>query len=179
MAAMWMCSSLVIWAMVPNIQFLHALVVGACVTPTDPVLSNSIVKGKFADKNVPRPLQRIIIAESGANDGLGYPFLFFAIYLLKYTGMGGAGTSGGAAKAIGLWFYETWLYTVILSVVYGITVGWLARELLHWAEEKKYIDRESFLVFAIALAVSLILRLEKSEHGSLTACSFLFWAHVV
>ncbi|KAE8150748.1 Sodium/hydrogen exchanger family-domain-containing protein [Aspergillus avenaceus] len=156
MAAMWLCSSLVIWAMVPHLNFLHALVVGACVTPTDPVLSNSIVKGKFADKNVPRPLQRIIVAESGANDGLGYPFLFFAMYLLKYVGMGGEGYIGGAGKAMGLWFYETWCYTVILSVVYGITVGWISRELLHWAEEKHYVDRESFLVFAIALALFIL-----------------------
>ncbi|THC96113.1 hypothetical protein EYZ11_004387 [Aspergillus tanneri] len=156
MAAMWMCSSLVIWAMVPKFEFLHALVVGACVTPTDPVLSNSIVKGKFADKNVPRPLQRIIVAESGANDGLGYPFLFFGLYLLKYTGMGGEGYSGGAGKAMGLWFYETWVYIVILSVVYGITVGWISRELLHWAEEKRYVDRESFLVFAIALSLFIV-----------------------
>ncbi|OGM39631.1 Na/H antiporter [Aspergillus bombycis] len=156
MAAMWLCSSLVVWAMIPNFQFLHALIIGACVTPTDPVLSNSIVKGKFADKNVPRPLQRIIVAESGANDGLGYPFLFFAMYLLKYTGMGGAGYNGGAGKAMALWFYETWAYTVILSVVYGITVGWVSRELLHWAEEKRYVDRESFLVFAIALALFIV-----------------------
>ncbi|CAG7968477.1 unnamed protein product [Penicillium olsonii] len=154
MAAMWMCSSLVIWAMVPNFKFLHALIVGACVTPTDPVLSNSIVKGKFADKHVPRGLQRIIIAESGANDGLGYPFLFFGIYLLQYTGMGAQSYSGGAGKAMGLWFYETWAYTILLSVAYGTVVGWIARKLLHWAEEKHYVDRESFLVFAIALAVS-------------------------
>lgn len=157
MAAMWICSSLIVWAMVPNLKFLHALIVASCVTPTDPVLSNSIVKGKFADKNVPRPLQRIIIAESGANDGLGYPFLFFGIYLLKYTGMGGEGYSGGAGKAMGLWFYETWVYTIILSVLYGIVCGWLSRKLLHWAEERRYVDRESFLVFAIALAVSIYL----------------------
>lgn len=154
MVAMWMCSSLIIWAMIPNFEFLHALIVGACVTPTDPVLSNSIVKGKFADKHVPRPLQRIIVAESGANDGLGYPFLFFGIYLLKFLGMGGQGYSGGAGKAMGLWFYETWAYTIVLSVAYGTVTGWLARKLLHWAEEKHYVDRESFLVFAIALAVS-------------------------
>ncbi|PKY02452.1 putative Na/H antiporter [Aspergillus campestris IBT 28561] len=156
MSAMWMCSSLVIWAMVPNLSFLHALVIAACVTPTDPVLSNSIVKGKFADKNVPRPLQKIIVAESGANDGLGYPFLFFGMYLVKYTGMGGAGQVGGAGKAMGLWFYETWVYTVILSVIYGIFVGWCSRELLHWAEEKHYVDRESFLVFAIALSLFIV-----------------------
>ena len=154
MAAMWIFSSLIIWALVPNFKFLHALIVGACVTPTDPVLSNSIVKGKFADKHVPRPLQQIIVAESGANDGLGYPFLFFGMYLLKYVGMGGMGYSGGAGKAIGLWFYETCVYTILLSVAYGTAVGWLSRKLLHWAEEKHYVDRESFLVFAIALAVS-------------------------
>ncbi|KAJ5928073.1 Cation/H+ exchanger [Penicillium verhagenii] len=156
MAAMWICSSLIIWAMVPNFKFLHALIVAACVTPTDPVLSNSIVKGKFADKHVPRPLQRIIVAESGANDGLGYPFLFFGIYILKYTGMGGQGYSGGAGTAMGLWFYETWVYTIVLSIVYGATVGWISRKLLHWAEEKHYVDRESFLVFAIALALFVV-----------------------
>lgn len=154
MAAMWICTSLLVWAMVPHLEFLHAIIIGACVTPTDPVLSNSIVKGKFADKNVPRPLQRIIVAESGANDGLGYPFLFLGLYLLKYVGMGGAGTTGNGGTAIAKWFYETWCYEILLGVAYGIVVGWLARHLLHWAEEKKYIDRESFLVFAIALAVS-------------------------
>lgn len=157
MAAMWMCSSLLVWAMVPDLQFLHALIVGACVTPTDPVLSNSIVKGKFADKHVPRPVQRIIIAESGANDGLGYPFLFLGIYLLQFHGDGGAGTTGGAGRALGMWFYETWCYTILMSVAYGIVVGWLSRKLLHWAEEKRYVDRESFLVFAIALAVSAFI----------------------
>jgi len=98
-------------------------------------------------------LQKIIIAESGANDGLGYPFLFIALYLIKYTGDGGLGQSGGAQKAMGLWFGETWGYTILLSVVYGATVGWIAKELLHWAEEKNFIDRESFLVFAITLAL--------------------------
>ncbi|QSZ32776.1 hypothetical protein DSL72_002355 [Monilinia vaccinii-corymbosi] len=156
MTVMWLASSLLVWAMVPNLPFLHALAVGACVTPTDPVLSNSIVKGKFADKNIPKELQKIIVAESGANDGLGYPYLFLALYLIKYTGEGGAGQTGGASKAISLWFAETWAYTIILSVIYGATVGWIAKELLHWAEEKRFVDRESFLVFAITLALFIV-----------------------
>ncbi|KAH8907149.1 hypothetical protein BR93DRAFT_896662 [Coniochaeta sp. PMI_546] len=156
MAAMWVSTSLIIWALAPNLKFLHALAIGACVTPTDPVLSNVIVKGKFADHNVPRELQQIIIAESGANDGLGYPFLFFALYLIKYIGDGGVAETGGAGLAMGLWFGETWGYTIILSVVYGATVGWIAKELLHWAEEHKYVDRESFLVFAISLSLFIV-----------------------
>ena len=154
MTAMWLCSSLLVWGMVPKLSFLHSLAIGACVTPTDPVLSNSIVKGKFADRNIPKDLQKIIVAESGANDGLGYPFLFLALYIIKYVGSEGSGQPGGARLAMGDWFGEIWGYTILLSVVYGTAVGWIAKEMLHWAEEKKYVDRESFLVFAITLAVS-------------------------
>jgi len=155
MTVMWICTSALIFAFVPNISFLQALAVGACVTPTDPVLSNSIVKGQFADKNIPKELQKIIIAESGANDGLGYPFLFLPLYLITYLGHDDAGQNHAITHAIGLWFGETWGYVILLSVVYGAAVGWIAKKLLHWAEERKYIDRESFLVFAISLAVSL------------------------
>ena len=154
MTAMWLCSSLIIWGMIPRLSFLHSLAIGACVTPTDPVLSNSIVKGKFADKNIPKDLQKIIIAESGANDGLGYPFLFLALYVIKYIGFEGVGQREKARLAMVDWFSETWGYTIILSVVYGAIVGWIAKESLHWAQEKKWVDRESFLVFAITLAVS-------------------------
>ncbi|KAK4962829.1 hypothetical protein LTR10_000456 [Elasticomyces elasticus] len=156
MCCMWISTSLLVWALVPNINFLFALAVGASVTPTDPVLSSSIVKGKFADKNISPPLQKIIIAESGANDGLGYPFLFLALYLIKYTGDHGQGVHGGAGHAMALWFYDTWVYVIILSVVYGAVVGWIAKELLHWAEERHYVDRESFLVFAITLALFIV-----------------------
>ncbi|KAK5661523.1 hypothetical protein OQA88_11427 [Cercophora sp. LCS_1] len=153
MVSMWLATSLLVWGLVPGTGFLHALAIGACVTPTDPILSNVIVKGKFADHNVPKELQRIIIAESGANDGLGYPFLFFALYLIKYVGGGYQSAAGGAGRAMALWFGETWGYTILLSVVYGAVVGWVAKELLHWAEERKFVDRESFLVFAISLAL--------------------------
>lgn len=158
MTGMWVVTSLLVWAMVPHLSFLQALAVGACVTPTDPILSNSIVKGKFADKNIPKELAKLVIAESGANDGLGYPFLFLPLYLIKYVGDRGPGEAGGARMAMGLWFGETWGYTIVMSIAYGATVGWIAKELLHWAEERHYVDRESFLVFAIALAVSAAKR---------------------
>ncbi|KAK7921061.1 cation/H+ exchanger [Apiospora marii] len=154
MTLMWLVTSLLIWGLVPRLPYLHALAIAACVTPTDPVLSNVIVKGRFADNNVPKELQKIIIAESGANDGLGYPFLFFALYLIQYVGDGSSHAAGGGAReAMGLWFGETWGYTILLSVVYGAVVGKIFLHLLHFAEEKKWVDRESFIVFALSLAL--------------------------
>lgn len=39
---------LLIWALIPGLTFLESLVIGSCVTPTDPVLTNSICKGESA-----------------------------------------------------------------------------------------------------------------------------------
>ena len=156
MTCMWLISSMLIWMMVSELSFLQALAVGACVTPTDPVLSSSIVKGKFADNYVPKGLQRLIIAESGANDGLGYPFLFLALYMIKYTNGGSLGQIAGAEEALRLWLGGMWGYTILLSVAYGAAVGWTARELLKRTEQSNFVDRESFVVFPIALALYIV-----------------------
>ncbi|KAJ5085070.1 hypothetical protein N7532_009841 [Penicillium argentinense] len=108
----------------------------------------------LAGVQLPSKLQNLFIAESGTNDGLGYLFFFFALYLIKYVGSGAAEDSAG--DAMGLWFGFTWGYTIILSVLYGAAVGWVGKKLLHWAEERNYVDRESFLVFAIALALFVL-----------------------
>ncbi|ODQ50175.1 hypothetical protein SAICODRAFT_10227 [Saitoella complicata NRRL Y-17804] len=157
MTTMWVISALFVYLLIPNLHYIEALVIAACVTPTDPILANSIVRGRFAEKYVAPHLRNIISAESGANDGFGYPFLFLATYLIKYD----------SGKAIGMWFYETWCYNILLSCAYGTVIGWLAKEVLHFSEKnvwlklikssaggsRKYIDKESFLVFAIALAL--------------------------
>jgi NhaP-type Na+/H+ or K+/H+ antiporter len=46
MTCAWFISSLLVWGLIPGLTFLECLVIGACVTPTDPVLANSICKGE-------------------------------------------------------------------------------------------------------------------------------------
>lgn len=175
MVCMWLCTGLLVWAFVPNLSFLSSLAIGACVTPTDPVLSNTIVKGKFAERNVPRELRNIIVAESGTNDGLGYPFLFLPLFLVRYMNSP-AENSAAVGMAFSRWLYETWMYQVVFGVAYGAVVGLAAKKLLRWAEAKRYVDRESFIVFVIALAVSvprrpnsqpLVLKLVSSSSSEL------------
>ncbi|KAL2882673.1 hypothetical protein SGCOL_001880 [Colletotrichum sp. CLE4] len=158
MIGMWTCTSAVVWLLVPDLPLVHALAIAACITPTDPVLSTTIVKGRFAEENVPEDLQQIIVAESGANDGLGYPFLFLALYLIKYTESDGnpASSEGGFDAALSLFFGQTCVYVVLMSVFYGWVVGLLAQRLLHWAERRKYVERECFLLFPIGLAIFIL-----------------------
>lgn len=146
MTLKWVISALVINLIFP-LSYLEALVIGACITPTDPVLANAIVKGRYAEQSVPRDLRSLISAEAGANDGFGYPFLFLAVYLLK------APTRG---EAIADWFVHTWLYEICLSVIFGICLGLIARLGLKYAILRKWIDQEAFVSFFLALSLSTI-----------------------
>lgn len=112
------------------------------MTCTDPILSQAIAKGPFADKFVARDLREIISSEAGANDGFGFPFLMLATYLIRHADVPGAGEGihagsgevgrlgGGVSKAMENWFVETWLYFVLMSVVYGAVCGYGSCRLL-------------------------------------------------
>ncbi|KAJ2713027.1 hypothetical protein H4R19_002453, partial [Coemansia spiralis] len=147
MVVMWLVTAGIIRLMF-QISFKQALLIASCAAPTDPILANSVVKGRYAEANVPKNVRDALSAESGINDGLGLPFLYLALYLLDegYT----------TRHAIGKWFYWTWCYNILLSIVIGIVVGYVARKLLRLAESYDLIDKESFLAFSIGLAVFIV-----------------------
>ncbi|KAF9432713.1 hypothetical protein BGZ76_010426 [Entomortierella beljakovae] len=146
MVFMYLTSALLIWGLIPNLGFIEAMAIAACVTPTDPVLSNSVVKGRFAEKHVPPRIRYLLSAESGINDGMGLPFLFLALYLL---------IENTAGEAIWKWIYLVWGYQILLSVIIGGVIGFAARKLVKGAKNRKLMDKESFLVFSIALALAV------------------------
>ncbi|KAI8647790.1 Sodium/hydrogen exchanger family-domain-containing protein [Parasitella parasitica] len=161
MIFMWLISGLFIWWLIPPINYLHGLVIAACVCPTDPILANSVVKGRFAEKHVPAHIRNALSAESGANDGMGFPFLFLALFLISEPNVG---------TAIGKWIYITLLFQIALSCVIGLIVGWVARKILQWSERNHLIDKPSFLCFAIALALFLMSMTGFSGSDDLLAC---------
>ncbi|KAJ4399063.1 hypothetical protein N0V85_006121, partial [Neurospora sp. IMI 360204] len=177
MTIMWLCTTLCMLATVPNLSLLSALVIASCVTCTDPILSQAIAKGPFADKFVARDLREIISSEAGANDGFGFPFLMLAVYLMRHAnGDGSSGEHGAAAAAevlarsaegvgrlgggvgvaIGNWVVETWLYIVLMSVAIGVLVGFVAGKALKFGLHRKWVDSESYLLYPTALGLFLV-----------------------
>lgn len=141
----WLITSLFVWWMVPTINWLESLVVAACVTATDPVLASSVVgKGKFA-KRVPKHLRDLLSAESGCNDGMAFPFVYLAIYLIQ--------DELNAKDVTFHWIVYTILYECVFGAVYGFLIGYFARHGIKYAEKHDLIDRESFLVFYFVLAL--------------------------
>lgn len=149
MTTAWFATALLIWGFIPNLTFLESLCIAAAVTPTDPVLANSITTGRYAEKHVPANVRNIIVAESGANDGLGFPFLYLSIYLLARSG---EDQSSSVGTEVGRWVYAVVIYQILLSIAFGSLVGYLARKSLKWAESRSYIDKANFFAYGLGLA---------------------------
>ncbi|PWN25455.1 hypothetical protein BDZ90DRAFT_233914 [Jaminaea rosea] len=155
MTTAWFVTALLIWGLIRtpgewSLTFLESLCIAAAVTPTDPVLANSITKGRYAEKHVPANVRNIILAESGANDGLGFPFLYIAVYLIDRASIDRGDSVG---TEVGRWVYAVVIYQIILSCVYGFVVGFIARKTLKWAEGRQYIDKDNFFAFGLGLAL--------------------------
>ncbi|KAK8059298.1 Sodium/hydrogen exchanger family protein [Apiospora saccharicola] len=172
MTVMWLCTTACILLTIPKLTLLAALVIGSCVTCTDPILSQAIAKGPFADRYVTRDLREIISSEAGANDGFGFPFLMLAVYLMRHSELGADVTShegvarrseeevgrlgGGIGLALGNWAVETWLYIVLLSIAYGAVVGYGCQKMTKFSLRKQWIDSESYLLYPTAMGLFLV-----------------------
>ncbi|PGH23789.1 sodium/hydrogen antiporter [Polytolypa hystricis UAMH7299] len=141
----WLITSLFIWWLIKPLSWLESLAVAACVTATDPVLASSVVgKGKFA-KRVPKHLRDLLSAESGCNDGMAFPFIYLAVYIIAYM--------PDSKKVAFHWICFTILYECVCGAIFGFAIGYIGRHAIKFAERKTLIDRESFLVFYFVLAL--------------------------
>ncbi len=128
-----------------------AVLLGACITPTDPVLASSVVTGEPAEEHLPARTRQLVSTESGVNDGLALPLVLLGIAVVL-------GDSIGKAAAEGV-------YQVVVGVAVGVVAGVVAGRMVARAEDKSDIDRGSALVVTLLLAVAVlgVARLLKSD----------------
>ena len=95
-----------------DLTWTEAFLVGALLSPTDPVLSSSVVN----NPRVPRVIRHSLNLESGLNDGLALP----AVLAL---------TAALMADNDFVW-WRFLLQDVTLGVAYGVVIGYLASHVL-------------------------------------------------
>jgi sodium/hydrogen antiporter len=130
-----------------------ALLLGAALAPTDPVLAADVQVGEPTDDEDSEDEVRFALtSEAGLNDGLAFPFVYAAIAMAMY----GAAPSGW----IGRWLTVDVLYKGVAGVAGGLLIGWLLGKLFFRARsEKLRLARhsEGFLALAATfLAYGLV-----------------------
>ncbi|MEL6605475.1 MAG: cation:proton antiporter [Cyanobacteria bacterium J06614_10] len=138
-----------------GLPLADAILLGACLAPTDPVMAHSVQVGP-PNKGREDPVRFGLTTEAGLNDGLAFPFIYLAINAAKHNGTLGSWLGG--------WLAYDLAYRVIVGCLVGIGVGWLVA---HYAfrisdETKREETREGLFVVA---AIFLSYGLAEAIHG--------------
>jgi NhaP-type Na+/H+ or K+/H+ antiporter len=133
-----------------------ALLLGAVLAPTDPVLASDVQVGEPLTEDVEEPadedeqqledddIRFSLTAEAGLNDGLAFPFVHLALLLLA-----GGFTFVDAGAWVG-WYV---LGKIAIGVAIGLAAGWLLGRQAFHADTLRLADTgEPLLALAALLA---------------------------
>ncbi|NNE13784.1 MAG: sodium:proton antiporter [Saprospiraceae bacterium] len=102
-----------------DVAFIHCLLFGALISPTDPIAVLGIMK----KAGVPKKLETKIVGESLFNDGVGV-VIFLTIFSIASGSVGGNGDST-LNSVLTLFGQE-----VIGGIIFGAIIGWITYRLL-------------------------------------------------
>ncbi|KAL9583945.1 MAG: hypothetical protein Q9203_004865 [Teloschistes exilis] len=139
----WLVTAGFVYALLGT-RWSTALVVSACLAPTDPVLAAAVLQGGKFSGRVPRRLRHMLSAESGCNDGTSFPFLYAGLLMVLRSSTG---------EVIRAWLLATILWQCSLGLFVGLVLGKLSNRALRLAERREWIDPSSFLAFYLLLAL--------------------------
>lgn len=138
-------SGLLIW-WIFDLEFWVAMMIGACLAPTDPVVASSIVTGTTAKSSLRKDVRNTLSLEAGANDGLALLLVMLPVLVLTKS----------AGEGLQEWAQRIFLYEVVFAVLLGMAIGWVAGHVLRWSEEHEDILLASELDFTVALSLAVL-----------------------
>lgn len=133
-----------------GLDWATSLLVGAILSPTDPVFASALV----GNQKVPERLRRLLNVESGINDGLALPFVIILLTIAERSGEVHAGEV---------------LVELGLGIVIGVIVPLVALAL----ERLPFFQASHHYEPLTALAIGLlVLALGQATHGNLFLAAF-------
>ena len=129
------------FGIVAEMTMAGAVLLGAVLAPTDPVLAADVQVGPPLEGGE-HPVRFALTAEAGLNDGLAFPFVYLAIFI--------AAASDGTAAWIGEWFGIYLIYKIALGAAAGAAMGWLLGRILFALPKENPLAETSSGVIALA-----------------------------
>jgi NhaP-type Na+/H+ or K+/H+ antiporter len=121
-----------------------ALMLGAILAPTDPVLAGDVGVGPPGEEDESEP-NFSLTGEAGLNDGLAFPFLFLGVYVATHDGQGW----------IGEWVAADVLYAVAVGLAIGALGGYGIAAAAVWLRDRELlsVDLDGWLSVPAVLTV--------------------------
>jgi NhaP-type Na+/H+ or K+/H+ antiporter len=108
-----------------------AIVLGAALAPTDPVLAGELGVGPPGERDETEPAFALT-SEAGLNDGLAFPFLLLGLIV-----------AGGASPSdVAEWLAADVVYATAAGIAIGAAAGWALSALAARLRERSLVDRE-------------------------------------
>lgn len=102
-----------------GLPLASALLLGAVLAPTDPVLAGDVQVGPPTEGGE-HPVRFALTSEAGLNDGLAFPFVYLAI----------AAVGGLTAAEAGVWAVYDFVYRITAGTLAGAGMGWLLGQMV-------------------------------------------------
>ena len=144
MPLMWLASSVIV-GFVLGASLWWALLLGAIVTPTDPVLASAILTTRRARRYVPERLRNLLSAESGVNDGLAFPLVMLPMLVLR-----------GETPLVEHLVLVTLLWQVVAATLYGLGVGLAVAWALRYARSSNWTSEASTVTIGFGLSLFIL-----------------------
>jgi sodium/hydrogen antiporter len=118
-----------------------AVLLGAILAPTDPVLASEVQLANVEDKD---ELRFGLTSEGGLNDALAFPFVYFGIYWLKDSNWDN-------------WFKQWVAVDLVWAIASGIVMGIVVAKAIVWIDQQVQRFREVDNLMEDFVALSTIL----------------------
>lgn len=119
-----------------------AILLGAILAPTDPVLASEVQLADIDDRD---ELRFGLTSEGGLNDALAFPFVYFGLYALKDPNLPN-------------WFSQWVVVDLIWAIAAGIVMGILVAKAVTWIDLRlqRYRPADELMEDFIALSTILL-----------------------
>ena len=153
-----------------------AIVMGAALAPTDPVLAGDLQVGP-PQEGREHPARFILTTEAGLNDGLAFPFVYLGLLVVL---------SGFAPQTWGVeWLGRDVLYRIVVGLLAGAAMGWaLGKMIFDFPRNNPLADKGAGIIgmavlllsygctqliggygFIAAFVAGVVLRRQEAEHN--------------
>ena len=156
MLGMWIVSSLIFYFLFAK-DILFSLLAGAILTPTDPVVSSSVISGKTAKKLLPENVRNSISFESGSNDGLAFPIVMLPFLLITHSN----------STALRDFFLKIIFWENVVAILLAGILGYSLGRIYHNYHRKQLMSQKAIIGFSITFTFFIYSLFELIQANSI------------